>query len=100
MSSREFLVLVQHLPEDSEFKAIAPKPFGRDGDWPESVQIWAETHKEFALHRASKYVGGPNEYVPQVFISPPERAAAAAEMEEERLAAMELEALLSNAIDR
>jgi hypothetical protein len=99
MSSREFIVLVQHLPDDSEFKAIAPKPYGRGGDWPEPVAIAAETHKEFALYRASKYVGGSNEYVPQVFLAPAERLAAAREAEEELLAGMDLEALLSKAID-
>lgn len=100
MSSREFMVLVQHLSDDSAFKAIAPKPFGRDGDWPEAVQIAAETHKEFALYRASKYVGGSNEYVPQVFLSPGERYAAFLEAQEEQLAAMDLERLLSGAIDQ
>jgi hypothetical protein len=79
MSSREFLVLVNHLSDESEFKTLAPKPFGRGGDWSEAMQIAAETHKEFALYRASKYVEGPNEYVPQVFISPGDRLAAAEE---------------------
>jgi hypothetical protein len=94
MSSREFLVLVRELKDTSRFKSIAPPPFGRDGDWPEDVKIAAKTHEELALYRASKYVGGPNEYVPRVFISPPERAAAAAEVAEEREAAMGLEFLL------
>lgn len=99
MSSREFLVLVRHLDEDSEFKKIAPPPYGRDGDWPEAIQIAAKTHEEFAMYRASKYVGGPNEYMPRIFIAPPERAAIAAEAAEEQLAARDLEALLSGAID-
>lgn len=100
MSSREFLVLVQHLPGNSEFKTGAPQPFGRDGDWPESLRILAETHKELALYRAAKYVGSPNEYVPQIFITPSERLAAYAESQEEQLAGLELEAMLSMAIDQ
>ena len=101
MSSREFVVLVRKLPDDgSAFKAEAPKPFGRGGDWPEWVQMLAETHKENALYRASKYVGGPNEYVPQVFIPPAERAELARQMAEDELASMDLELLLSKAIDR
>lgn len=99
MSSREFLVLVQHLPDTSEFKTHAPKPFGRDGDWTEAMKIAAETHKELALYRASKYVGSSNEYVPQVFIAPPERLAAALEAVEEQQAADDLELMLSMAID-
>jgi hypothetical protein len=100
MSSREFIVLLEFLDDESPYKTFAPKPFGRDGDWPEARKIAAETHKEFALYRASKYVGGSNEYVPQVFLSPGERLAAFLEAQEEREAAMDLENLLSNALDR
>lgn len=99
MSSREFLVLVQELKDDSSFKTKAPPPYGRDGDWPEVVQIAAKTHEEFAMYRASKYVNGPNEYMPMIFIAPSKRAEIAAEAAEERLAAMDLESLLSGAID-
>lgn len=99
MSSREFMVLVEHLGDESNFKTLAPHPFGRDGDWSEARKIAAKTHEELALNRASKYVGGENEYIPQVFIAPPERLAAWREAEEERLAAMDLERLLSGAID-
>lgn len=99
MSSREFLVLLRHLEDTSAFKTLAPEPYGRDGNWTEAVQIAAKAHEEFAMYRASKYVGGPNEYMPQVFISPLERAAYAAEAAEERLASLDLESLLSGAID-
>lgn len=99
MSSREFLVLVRHLDDDSAFKTLAPNPYGRDGNWPEAVQIAAKTHEEIALNRASKYVGSEHEYIPKIFIAPPERAAMAAEAAEEQLAAMDLEDLLSGAID-
>lgn len=99
MSSREFLVLVRHLGDDSEFMKLAPHPYGRDGDWPEAVKIAAKTHEELALNRASKYVGSEYEYVPMVFIAPPERAAAAAEAAEDELASMDLENLLSMALD-
>jgi hypothetical protein len=99
MSSREFLVLLRHLEDTSAFKTLAPEPYGRDGNWTEAVQIAAKAHEEFAMYRASEYVGGPNEYMPQVFISPLERAAYAAEAAEERLASLDLESLLSGAID-
>lgn len=100
MTSREFMVLIEYLSDDSGFKAIAPKPFGRDGDWPLAIKMAAKTHEELALNRASKYVGGDNEYIPQVFIPPPEQLAAFMEAQEERRAAMYLEHLLSGAIDR
>ncbi|AWG57388.1 hypothetical protein DDT47_15725 [Mycobacteroides abscessus] len=37
------------------------------------MQMLKEIHKEIALYRASKYVGGDHEYIPQVFLSLPER---------------------------
>lgn len=100
MSSREFMVLVEHLSDNSVFKTVAPKPFGRDGDWSEAMKIAAKTHEELALNRASKYVGGDNEYIPQVFIAPPERLAAWREAQEDLRASMDLELLLSGAIDQ
>lgn len=100
MSSREFLVLVERLSDDSAFKTVAPHPFGRDGDWTEAMTIAAKTHEELALSRAAKYIGGKNEYIPQVFIAPPLRLAAAREAHEEHLASMDLEELLSGAIDQ
>jgi len=100
MSSREFLVLVNRLTDESEFKREAPPPFGRGGDWSEAMKIAAETHKEVALNRAAKYAGGDNAYIPKVFIAPPERLQAALEAREDLEAAMDLENLLSKAIDR
>lgn len=95
LSSRRLLVILEKLPDESEFKTWAQ----RAGDWTEAMMIAAETHKEIALNRASKYVGSENEYVPMIFIPPSERVAAARENAEELEAAMDLEALLSGAID-
>lgn len=36
------------------------------------MNILKEAHKESALHRAALYAGGPNEYVPKVFLDPQE----------------------------
>ena len=57
MSSRRLLVLCEHIPE-------------LGGRWPVDLLVAKETHKEVALHRAALYVGGPNEYVPQLFTDP------------------------------
>lgn len=100
MTSREFIVLVEHLTDESDFKTSAPQPFGRDGDWSEAMKIAAKTHEELALNRASKYVGGDNEYIPEVFIAPPERLAAWRQAQEDLRASLDLERLLSGAIDR
>jgi len=64
MTSRELLTLMRHLSDRGAYKT-----FLREGDWPEDVQILTEIHKELALYRAAKYVGGPNEYMPKVFMS-------------------------------
>ncbi|MDO3208690.1 Uncharacterised protein [Mycobacteroides abscessus subsp. massiliense] len=68
ISSRRLLVICRHAPEDGPYKTAL-----RDGDYPEWVQMLKEIHKEIALYRASKYVGGDHEYIPQVFLSLPER---------------------------
>jgi hypothetical protein len=68
MSSRELLVLLEHLPEAGVYKTAL-----RGGKWPEWMQIIAEIHKEVALYRASYYVGGDNEYQPAGFLDPSER---------------------------
>lgn len=73
LSSRKLLNLIHRLPETSEFKTYAAPPFGRDGDWPEAVQIAAAMHNEIAAYRASKYVGTPHEYRYTEFVSPPQR---------------------------
>jgi len=59
MSSRKLLVLCEHIPE-------------LGGRWTKDLQISKEIHKEVALHRASLYVGGPNEYTPKIFLDPQE----------------------------
>lgn len=68
ISSRRLLVICKHAPEESDYATAL-----RDGDYPEWVQMIKEIHKEIALYRASKYIGGDNEYIPQVFLSVPER---------------------------
>lgn len=68
MSSRRLLVLCRHAPEEGPYKTAL-----RNGDYPEWVQMLKEIHKEVALNRASKYVGGEHEYIPKVFLSMPER---------------------------
>lgn len=70
LSSRQLLVLIHQLPEDSEFKTHAPPPFGRDGDWTVMQKITAETHNELAAYRASKYAGTPHEYMYTKYSSP------------------------------
>ncbi|OBB15113.1 hypothetical protein A5761_15000 [Mycolicibacterium setense] len=79
LSSRKFLNLIYRLSEASEFKTYAVPPFGRDGDWPEALQIAAATHNEIAAYRASKYVDTPHEYRYTEFVSPPDRRARAEE---------------------
>ncbi len=52
-------MLCEHIPEIG-------------GRWTKTLQVAAKTHRELALHRASLYVGGPNEYVPELFLDPVE----------------------------
>lgn len=68
MSSRKLLVLLQHAREEDAFKTAM-----RGGEWPEWQLMLKEIHKEVAVGRASRYVGGDHEYVPKVFLSPTER---------------------------
>lgn len=70
LSSRQLLVLIRKLPEDSEFKTHAPPPLGRDGDWTLMQKLAAETHNEIAAYRASKYAGTPHEYMYTTYSSP------------------------------
>lgn len=91
MSSRRLLVLLEHAPEVGPYKTAL-----RGGDWPEWMQMIKEIHKEIALNRASKYVGGPNEYRPNVFLSPTERV----EHHDEKAAEdQEFDDLLSELVD-
>lgn len=70
MTSRELLVLLKHLPDDSAYRREL-SPTG----WTEAEQMTAKTHEEFALWRASHYVNTPNEYAAVTFIAPKERLA-------------------------
>lgn len=90
LSSRLLLNLVQRLPEKSEFKTHAAPPFGRDGNWTELEIMVAKLHEETAMNRAAKYVGGPNEYIPTVYLSPSERMERASETEEDEQSASDL----------
>lgn len=68
LSSRRLLGLLEHLPDTGAFKmALA----GRDGDWPEWVEILAKIHEEIALDVAGRY--GKKEA--QTFLSPKAREA-------------------------
>lgn len=69
MSSRKLLVLLEHSSENGPYRRAV-----NGGDWPTWMQMLKEIHKEQALSRASRYVGTPHEYQPQVFVSPVERA--------------------------
>lgn len=57
LSSRKLLTLLEHIPEVG-------------GRWPVALRIAKDTHKEVALHRAALYAGGPNEYVPELYLDP------------------------------
>lgn len=57
LSSRRLLTLLEHIPEVG-------------GRWPVALRIAKDTHKEVALHRAALYAGGPNEYVPDLYLDP------------------------------
>lgn len=74
MSSRKLLVLCEHIPE-------------LGGRWSMALRVAKETHKEVALHRAALYVGGPNEYIPKLFLDPAEarELVTAAQAEDEYL---------------
>lgn len=69
MTSRRMLALLEH-PRSSD------SPYARalrGGQWPEWMQMLKELHKEFAMYRASWYVGKKGEYKPKVFLDPIER---------------------------
>ncbi len=70
LSSRRLLVLCEHIPE-------------LGGRWPKALRIAKEIHKEVSLHRAALYVGGPNEYVPELFLDPEEAMESAEKAEQE-----------------
>lgn len=90
LSSRLLLNLVHYLPNSSAFKTHAAPPFGRDGNWTELEIMVAKLHEETALNRAAKYVGGPNEYIPTVYLSPAERIERLNETEEDEQSASDL----------
>lgn len=90
LSSRLLLSLVHRLPEKSEFKTYAAAPFGRDGEWTELEMMVSKLHEETAMNRAAKYVGGPNEYTPTIFLSPLARIERKNESEEDEQSASEL----------
>ncbi len=66
VESRELLVLLEYLPDKSALKMAMQ---GREGDWPEDLQILAKVHEELAMYHSWKY--GQDEV--QVFLSPKAR---------------------------
>lgn len=78
MSSRRLLALLEHPKTvDSPYARAL-----RDGEWPEWMEMLKELHKEFALYRASWYVGRKGEYRPKVFLNLKERKEKFAEAQE------------------
>ena len=59
LSSRRLLTLLEHIPEIG-------------GRWPVALKIAKDIHKEVSLHRAALYVGGDNEYEPELYLDPEE----------------------------
>jgi hypothetical protein len=57
LSSRRMLNLVHSLPESSRFKACAPEPFGRDGDWTLMQRVAVDTNELLAKYVASHFGG-------------------------------------------
>ncbi|MDH6199182.1 hypothetical protein M2272_005850 [Mycobacterium frederiksbergense] len=72
LSSRLLLDLIRGFPDKSDFKTHAAPPFGRDGNWPVSMQMLKHLTNETARNRASKYAGGDHEYMPTIYFDPVE----------------------------
>lgn len=66
MSSRELLVLLEYLPDKGALKMALQ---GREGDWPEDLQVLAKIHEELSMYHTWKY--GKDEGF--VFLSPKAR---------------------------
>lgn len=66
VTSRELLVLLEYLPDKGAFKMALQ---GREGDWPEDVQILAAIHECLAMSNAVKFGQGEA----PVFLSPKAR---------------------------
>ncbi|SRX93559.1 hypothetical protein MSP7336_01798 [Mycobacterium shimoidei] len=75
LSSRKLLALLENLPDTSATKMAMA---GREGDWPEWVEIVAKIHEEIALDVAGRY--GKKEA--QTFLSPKARVAYYRELEQ------------------
>lgn len=75
LTSRKVLVLLAELSETSGYK----RDYERAGNWPVWQQMLKDLHKEAALHRASLYAGGENEYEPRIYLDPVEAARNAGE---------------------
>lgn len=70
------MALIEFLPDDGAFKMAL---YGREGDWPEQMEILAKILEELALYHAFKY--GKDEA--QVILSPKARLRAYEEAAEE-----------------
>lgn len=85
ISSRELLVILEYLPDDGALKMAQA---GREGDWPEWVEVLAKIQEDAALYHAFKY--GKDQA--QVILSPKARWQAyqeAAEEEQDAESAMD-----------
>lgn len=92
MSSRRLLALLEH-------PRSADSPYARalrDGEWPEWMEMLKELHKEFALYRASWYVGKKGEYKPKVFLNLTERRERFDEAQEREARQAEVDEELEN----
>lgn len=78
LTSRRALVLLDQLSEESGYKT----EFERGGNWPVWKCMLKDAHNEIALHRASLYAGGENEYGPTQYLDPLEMRKRIEEAEE------------------
>lgn len=88
MSSRELLVYLRHLPDESAYKTEAE----RDGEWPARTRMLQTGVNELSKLRASYHGMHGSQYEPPLWISPGELRAQADEAE----VGQELQAELSN----
>lgn len=87
MSSRRLLALLEYPRSDDSPYARAM----RDGEWPEWMEMLKELHKEFALYRASWYVGKKGEYKPKIFLNMRERVERFTQAQEQEVKQAEVE---------
>lgn len=79
MSSRRLLVLIKHLPADSDYKLETQSSTG----WPESTEMLAQIHEEIAGDNASKRTEPGKTATITTFVPPKDRLARALEAQAE-----------------